>query len=232
MILYRESDQGGNLPEGDSVPQMPRAERPEYGERVEPDYGQMESQYPGWDPYVYGKPDPDPEQQTTNPNTQPGQQNQPQAVYSQGSAAPFNPNAQYSQGNPENQGNHMGQGPQNPQNPQNLRNPNNFFFQGTPVNLDDPNQNPVYGHYDPFAIIGFVLSIFGVWFFSLPLCIMSFRRIPRMHMRGRFWAGAGIVISILQLIFEFVMLFGGFNPGSLFPSLSGGGSGGSSGTSV
>ena len=32
--------------------------QPQYGQRVEPAYGARADQYPGWNPYVFGKSDP------------------------------------------------------------------------------------------------------------------------------------------------------------------------------
>ena len=33
--------------------------QPQYGQRVEPAYGARADQYPGWNPYVFGKPEPE-----------------------------------------------------------------------------------------------------------------------------------------------------------------------------
>jgi hypothetical protein len=220
MIFYTEGNQQTPLPQ----PQLP-----EYGQRIEPDYGGMESQYPGWNPYVYGAPDPEPEPEPANSATAGTSANAQSAPYSQGNANPFGANTQYSQPGQARPADHQTNNSTN-----NLRNSNNFFFQGQPINLDDPKQNPVYGRTDFFAIIGFFLSLLGFWFLGLPLCIISFRRIPVMHMRGRGWALAGIIIAIIQIVIGLAMLFGGFSPTDLLGSLTdiSGGTGAPSGPTV
>lgn len=96
--------------------------------------------------------------------------------------------------------------------------PNNpYGFQGfLPFNPDDPNQNPLYGHWDWMSIVAFLLS-FSLFFsfLSLPMAFVSYNRCKTLHMKGKGFAIAAIVLSIVNLI---LLLVATLNPG-LFGSM-------------
>lgn len=109
-------------------------------------YGALQSQYPGYDPYIYGKPDP-PSNPAPARNQGNGQPVDPfAAMWGQGNSGqnPNNPNLN----NPNNPNN---QAPQNQQNPNGYgngygqpQNPNNYGQNGYGPNQYDPRygQNP------------------------------------------------------------------------------------------
>lgn len=113
------------------------------------------------------------------------------------------------------------QGPQaGPQGPQGQPGPNgrpqpvayDQFLR--PFNPDDPNQNPVYGRWDMWSIIAFILSFYTYFaFLSLPLAIMAARRDKVLHMKGRGLAIAAIVLSVIGLIVMLLVTFGVPIPG-------------------
>lgn len=130
-------------------------------------------------------------------------------------------------------------GQQGPNQPPMGMNPNMYgtpygdfgpYFQ--PINPDDPNQNPLYGHWDWTAIMAFVFSFFG-WFsfFSLPLGFIAYRRDKIYHMKGKGLAIAAIVISILNILAMFALLLDPSLLHSSLGALSGLGSGSGQSTS-
>lgn len=121
-----------------------QSSQPEYGQRTQPEYGAMANQYPmNYDPYVYGAPEPpktkdeqQPSPVQTNPYMQSeGQQTNPYAV----------PGRQ-----------RIGQNPGSPY----QYGPNAYQQPGMyPIDLDDPRQNPLYGHWDSYAILSLVFAL-------------------------------------------------------------------------
>ncbi|MEE1324952.1 MAG: hypothetical protein U0K19_05160 [Bifidobacteriaceae bacterium] len=182
-----------------------------------PLYGGMMSDYPNYNPYLFGAPDSAPNQQNAG---QPNQQGQPygqQAPYGQ---QPYGQNQQYGPYGQPNQNPYYGQPYGAPQgqpmpgmgNANGINNGTgqNFGpFQQPPFNPGDPQQNPYYGRWDGFAIIAFVASIFGLWFISVPLAIFSLSRVKHMHMRGKGLAIASLVIIAVLLIGSFVLTMTG-----------------------
>lgn len=235
---------------------MDDQKQPEYGQTNQPQYGAMSGQYPGYDPYLYGKPEPeqpksgDAAAQGNQGNAQPmgaqpyagqGQQGQPYNPYGQqnpygqpGQQNPYGqqPNSygQPNQYNPyaqPNQYNPYAQAPQQGQQPNGM--PMLQYF-----NPDDPQQNPFYGHWDSYAIVAFVCSIL----FSMPVLpavigILSLARTKRLHMRGRGLAIAAIIINVLTTLLQAYLLIKGININDLYSQMlnmySGGGTGGGSG---
>lgn len=191
-----------------------------------PLYGQMLSQYPGYNPYIFGGPD---------SSQQPPKE---EAGAGEGGENPFS-DAYGAQGQPG-AGRAPGQNPQNfanpPQNQQQSQqysgqNPYGaqapFGGQGSPygvgygqtsqnpypgkqeINTADPRQNPYYGKIDGFAVISFVASILGIWLVGLPMGIFSLIRVKELHTRGRGLAIAAIVISCLYIVLDIALFFMG-----------------------
>lgn len=199
---------------------------PQYGRYAQPEYGAMANQYPsGYNPYVYGAP----ENETQDSSRQNAGAQQPQ----QYSGQPGNP---YQNQNPY-QNNPYGwnTGPQNQYGQQqpNGRQPR---MRGN-IDLNDPNQNPLYGHWDSYAILSLVFTIL------LPVPVVpalmgavAMWRTKTFHMKG-FWLGvAALVINVLYTIGVIWMAMHGISSTELYDQLLqrilGGGSGSSGSDSL
>ncbi|MCH9275836.1 hypothetical protein JS533_006065 [Bifidobacterium amazonense] len=184
---------------------------PQYGQYQQPEYGAMVSQYPaGYNPYVYGAPDPTPA--TPAANAQP----------SMGPAAPSN--AGYAQSDPyaasgrqPAQGNagygrppYMQQFPQ-PQQPQQTADGHTpRYFHGIDVN--DPRQNPLYGHWDAYAIIALVCALF----FPVPVLpavmgAISMWRTRTLNMKGFWLAFIAVFVNVFFTIMSVWLVMNGMS---------------------
>lgn len=158
------------------------AAQPQYGQRIEPEYGARADEFPpNYNPYVYGG---QPEQPA--PQAQPSP-SQPASVFGAGPAPAQGgsaPNAAPAQGGPD-QG-----GPR--------REPPRYF---NGIDLNDPQQNPIYGHWDFYAIFSFIFALVSS-FPVLPALIgcLAIWRTRRFHTRGRGLAIAAVVINVLTTI--------------------------------
>ena len=204
-----------------------------------PLYGQMLSQYPGYDPYIFGGPDNSSQQ---SPKEEAGVKEGGENPFSDAYGAQRPPEANGASGqNPQNfsnppqnpsQPSYPGQNPYygqppfgsqqpfggQPQNPY-QQNPYGFGYGRNPqnsypgkqenINTADPRQNPYYGKVDGIAVIAFVASIFGIWLVGLPLGIFSLIRVKQLHTRGKGLAIAAIVISCLYIVLDIVLFFMG-----------------------
>ncbi|MBT1172908.1 hypothetical protein JS528_05975 [Bifidobacterium sp. MA2] len=212
----------------------------------------MRSQFgPNYNPYLYGAPDPDPKT-TANGG-------QPQAGAPQGTPVnPANSYGGYNQYNPGGypgmQGQPYGQpganpnaGPYNPYaqsnqpygNGTNANRPDGHvprYIYGIDVN--DPNQNPLYGRWDSYAIISFVFAlIFSVPVLPAIMGAASLWRTSVFHMKGKGLAIAAIVINVITTGVQIWMWLNGMSVSDLYTDLlnmygMGGGSGSSSGDSM
>ena len=157
--------------------------QPEYGQISQPEYGAMSSQLPvGYDPYVYGAPEPEP---------QPAD-----AVRQQ--------NTQYQTGQyPSNgQQNPYGANPYGP----NPYDPNRYPQRGNMpylpnLDLNDPRQNPAYGHWDAYAIMSLVLAVLmPVPVLPALVGAISMWRTKKLHMKGHGLALAAVIINVLYTL--------------------------------
>lgn len=161
----------------------PPQQQPEYGVRIEPEYGARADELPqGYDPYLYGRPDDD-------------ARNNGDAQNSQSQNVGFQQQDGWAQGDAGEQG--QNQPAQSPYNSRNGDGPH--YYHG--INLDDPQQNPIYGHWDFYAIFAFVFSIL----FSMPvlpslIAGIAIWRMRRFHTKGFGLAVAAIIINILTTI--------------------------------
>lgn len=163
----REDQEMGQVPQKAGGADRPD---PQYGQRIEPDYGERADRYPGWDPYVFGRDD------------QESESNRSQANTSDNSTRPRGP-ARPGQYSPPGQ---VGGGTGHPR----------HLING--VDLDDPAQNPSYGHWDPYAIISFIMALFlPVPFLSAILGGISMYRTRILHMKGFGLALAAVIINVL-----------------------------------
>ena len=161
-------------------------QQPEYGQTKQPQYGAMSGQYPGYDPYLYGRPEPEQPANGGDAAQNQAQQNpmggQPYAgqptnaqngqPYAGQQGQPYNPYAQPNQYNP------YGNQPQS--------NMPRIQY----LNPDDPAQNPFYGHWDSYAIVAFICSlVFSVP--VLPAVIGGLSQMFNMYSGGGNGGGAG-----------------------------------------
>ena len=203
-----------------------------------PMYGQMLSQYPGYNPYIFGGPDNSQQPPKEEAGAKEGGENPFSDAYgaqgpSEANGAPgqnpqnfSNPPQNQQQGQYPGQNQYYGQQPfggqshfgGQPQNPY-QQNPYGFGYgqsSQTPysgkqenINTADPRQNPYYGKTDGFAVISFVASILGIWLVGLPLGIFSLIRVNQLHTRGKGLAIAAIVISCVYIVLDIVLFFMG-----------------------
>ena len=192
-------------------------QQPEYGQTKQPQYGAMSGQYPGYDPYLYGRPEPEQPANGGDAAQNQAQQNpmggQP---YAGQQGQPYNP---YTQPNPYNP---YGNQPQS--------NMPRIQY----LNPDDPAQNPFYGHWDSYAIVAFVCSlVFSVPVLPAVIGGLSLVRTKRLHMKGRGLAIAAIIINVLTTLLQAYLLIRGIGVNDLYAQMfnmySGGGNGGGAG---
>ena len=222
QIMHSEQSAGssGSSQSGDAV----RRDQPEYGQYAEPEYGEMASRYPNWNPYVYGAPEPEKPKdgEQTQQGRQPGEQPQmPQGDAGAGNGQFGNPqNPWQSNGYPNNYPNYPnGRNPymQSPA----LGDPNDRSRYRNGIDLDDPVQNPLYGHWDPAAICSFVMALIGVPILPLALGLLAMWRTKLFRMKGRGLAIADVVISLLMLALEIYMMMAGIDVQQLIAQLYG-----------
>lgn len=223
--------------------------QPEYGQVKVPEYGAMASQFsPEYNPYVYGKPEEKPKTQNQNLNQQNPQMNpqggQPSPQMGRGYGNGMGPY----QGNQENAPywgpNQMQGGYGN--------NPNNPYGQpynngqmggpGTPgyqpdirngVDMNDPVQNPLKGHWDSMAILSVILLFLPITFLPAITGAVSMWRTKKYHMKGFWVATVCMVLGVIATLFELWLFSKGISVNDLSQQLLnqyGSGSGGSSGS--
>ena len=230
MIMY---DGDGRQPRDTGTPGQTGAQRPpesagsepEYGQRKRPEFGALASEYPGWNPYVYGPPD-DATQQAASKNATAENAEQPRhapaGMPASGGGQPW-----IGRANPSNGASRNGA-------PQNAAGPAGPHHLVNGINMDDPSQNPLYGHWDPYAIAALLLALL----FPLPLlpAIMggiSMRRTRLFHMKGFGVALAAVIINVLWTILMIWMYTHGITTEELYQDMlsmlqNGGSSDGSS----
>ena len=163
--------------------------QPEYGQISQPEYGAMSSQLPvGYDPYVYGAPEPEPQpadavrQQNTQYQT--GQ-------YPSNGQQPMPPYSANGQQNP------YGANPYDPN-----RYPQRGNMPYLPnLDLNDPRQNPAYGHWDAYAIMSLVFAVLmPVPVLPALVGAISMWRTKKLHMKGHGLALAAVIINVLYTL--------------------------------
>ena len=196
--------QPGQIPQIPQIPQTPQPSQspqtPEYGALKEPEYGALASQFPpDYDPYLYGRPDPP--SAPENPDGS-GVQGAVHGLHAPGFLHPGG--AQSSGGAP-----HSGSNPptghpvptgQPVQAGQNAPGYQPRIVHGIDVN--DPNQNPLYGRWDMYAIMSLAFAILMVPVLPTIMGAMAMWRTKTFHMRG-FWLGlAAVIINIAASLFS------------------------------
>lgn len=199
-----------------------RPSNPQYGQYKEPEYGQLATQYPGWDPYVYGKPEPvKPKTDAHDSTTQKGATAQT-GTTRRNSAATQNPFGTSSANDQNNQYNGSRQNPQGAP---------SFQFQR--IDPNDPQQNPYYGRWDSLAIFSFVISIIGIPFLPILTGWLAMRRTKVLHTKGRGLAIAAVVIAILTVLADMYLWYMGITTADIMNFMMGlSGSTGGDGSAV
>ncbi|WP_125963416.1 hypothetical protein [Bifidobacterium dolichotidis] len=197
------------------------------------EYGAMANEFPAnYDPYLYGHPDtPASEnaQQHTPQEMQPVQhtpqppQQGPNHPYYNPEFYPFGlpddaaQNGQSNYGAPHpDDGMHMPpqQHHEFPQGPMNAQQKPHRIING--IDLDDPQQNPAYGHWDPASIISFILAlVFPCPILPAILGGMSMWRTKVFHMKGFGLAVAAVIINVLYSISFFYLMAHGISMNDL-----------------
>lgn len=234
------TDSGG---ETGQIQAQPAIAQPQYGQTQVPEFGALTSQFPsGYDPYVYGKPEEEASQQSgndsrfqqnrgnrndnargagnTNPmngyfgggNGQNDQNNAPNGGFGQmagngygGNTNGFNGQQQYNGGRMPPAG-----GPGTPGYQPDIRNG---------VDMNDPIQNPLKGHWDPMAIVSIILLFFPLSFLPIITGVISMWRTKKYHMKG-FWAAAVCVaLGVIATLFQLWLLTKGINANDLMQQL-------------
>lgn len=223
--------------------------QPQYGQVKVPEYGAMASQFsPQYNPYVYGKPEerpknPNQNQQNPQMNAQGGQVNpQMGAGYGNG-IGPYQANqgnAPY--GAPSQMPDGYGNNPNNAYRPQYNNGQMMPGGPGTPgyqpdicngVDMNDPVQNPLKGHWDPMAFVSLVLLFLPITFLPAITGAISMWRTKKYHMKGFWVATVCMVLGVIATVFELWLFSKGLNVNDFSQQLLnqyGSGSGGSGGS--
>ena len=149
----------------------------------------MSSQLPvGYDPYVYGAPEPEPQ-----PADAVRQQN---TQYQMG---------QYPSNGQQSMPPYSANGQQNPYGA-NPYDPNRYPQRGNMpylpnLDLNDPRQNPAYGHWDAYAIMSLVFAVLmPVPVLPALVGAISMWRTKKLHMKGHGLALAAVIINVLYTL--------------------------------
>lgn len=220
-----------------------------------PEYGAMRSQYPGYDPYLYGPPDDDQKndarsgqsgtqnaagQGRTGVGPTPGATPPPWGPWGGQPPSGQAPYGQTPYGQPPYGQPGQAPGPYGPGNGAPGQQPAGGPDGGRAhryrngIDLDDPRQNPLYGHWDPYAIIAFVLSLLFLTVPVLPAVMggMAMWRTRTFRMKGFGLGLAAVIINVIATLAVLWLTFSGMSPGDLVGQMTGSGSGGGDDSSV
>lgn len=179
-----------------------RPAQPEYGQRSQPEYGAMSDQYPAnYNPYVYGAPEP-PKPKDEQPSS--SAQRNPHARPEERQANPYAAPGQQKTG--QNLGTPYQYGPNAYQQP-------GMY----PINLDDPRQNPLYGHWDSYAILSLIFALL------MPIPVVpaimgaiAMWRTKKLHMKGYALGVAALIVNVLYTIGVVWMAVHGISTSDLY----------------
>ncbi|WEV41406.1 hypothetical protein OZX57_04965 [Bifidobacterium sp. ESL0682] len=224
---------------------QPAVAQPEYGQVKVPEFGAMASQFSSnYNPYVYGKPEPprqngngdQPRQGSNvqgngqqqgaqfgnhgngmgqyqgnqgNPNNQ---GNMPYGGYGQMSGNGYGNNQNYPYGQPYNNGQNVLGGPGAPGYQPDIRNG---------IDMNDPVQNPLKGHWDPMAIVSIILLFLPITFLPVITGAVSMWRTKKYHMKGFWVATVCMVLGVIATLFELWLVSKGIDMNSLMQQMMG-----------
>lgn len=172
--------------------------QPEYGQVAKPEYGAMTSQYPaGYDPYVYGRPESEDARANVNDAAPDPQPSTPVRGTWRQPGYGRQPHADGRQA--------AGDGRPQP-------------FNG--IDMDDPRQNPLYGHWDFYAIIALVFALL-MPVPVLPAIIggVAMWRTRNFRMRGHGLALAAVIINVIYTLGVLWMMLNGLSALDLYQQL-------------
>lgn len=171
-----------------------------------PAYGRMASEFPDWDPYVYGKPEQE-QQPKPQVNNSPVMRMPVVAIGSHNENAGQNQN-----GTPQADaaGHSDTQSNQAPQFYDRNGDPVNFPMHIEDFDPDDPRKNPVYGRWDVMAIVAFFLALFDYTaVLGLIFGIFSMIRTRKLHMKGFVFALLAVILSVVSLALLAYLIYTG-----------------------
>lgn len=168
--------------------------QPEYGQISQPEYGAMSSQLPvGYDPYVYGAPEPEPQpadafgsriRNTKRGNTLQMDNSRCLRTVRMDNRIHTVPIR-------------MGQIRMIRTD---IRNGGNMPYLPN-LDLNDPRQNPAYGHWDAYAIMSLVFAVLmPVPVLPALVGAISMWRTKKLHMKGHGLALAAVIINVLYTL--------------------------------
>lgn len=189
-----------------------RERQPEYGRIVRPRYGALSADFPpGYDPYLYGPPDkadddsrlehPSASSPVSSPSGVPSAQTSPTGqvgTSGQTSAAGYGPRDQRSGNNTVPAWGAPGQ----PGRPARL-------YHG--IDLDDPSQNPLFGHWDVYAVVAFIFSLSSIPLLPAIMGAVSMWRTRTFRMKGFGLALAAVILNVLVTVMDVWMLTKGIS---------------------
>ena len=191
---------------------QPEYRQPEYGQIAQPEYGALLSQFPpNYDPYAYGRP----EEVDSDQAAQPAQTTRDAGR--SGMSAPYGNGQQpgNAAGDSAAQGGAAGNGrcsySYNGNGDNGVR-PNGFDPNG--IDPDDPQRNPLYGRWDPYAIVALVLSFFLPLLPTL-LGAAAMWRTRTFHMKGFGLGLAAVIINVLNMLLSLWMMSQGITTDEL-----------------
>ncbi|MEE1297090.1 MAG: DUF4190 domain-containing protein [Bifidobacterium sp.] len=224
----REQGNGQSASQGTPAPKA----QPQYGQYAAKDYGAMRSQFPaGYDPYLFGKPEtpePSPEERHREQserearrmaaNERDAQRRAEQAERMQHPGM-AHPGQGAGNGQPQGYGPGQGQyGPWGPGGmpPRGYTSPGKYPRYINGIDMEDPHQNPLCGHWDAWSVISFLLALFmPVPVLPALMGWMSMRRTKTMRMKGYGLAVAAVVINVLYTIAFIIMTINGVDANTL-----------------
>ena len=161
--------------------------QPEYGAVKQPEYGALASQFPpNYDPYIFGHPE------------APKKAAQPEGSKFAGVRAGVTGRHTPGQGVEQQPSESQRRGPV--QSGPNAAGYQPHMFHG--IDLNNPAQNPLYGHWDMYAILALVFAIVSVPVLPAVMGGIAMWRTRMFHMHG-FWLGlAAVIINVITTLFS------------------------------
>ncbi|MFT8357830.1 hypothetical protein [Bifidobacterium aquikefiri] len=205
----------------DSHNQNPPSQQAQRGsvQDSQPQYGAMASQYPGWNPYVYGGPE-QPRQEKAADESAQQQHNQGVWAGNPYLGTPHDARGNDSQRNGNSRDVRRQGSPTSPSSQYGSAGNLNRRGMYPTIDPNDPNQNPLYGRWDPYAVLSFVLALFFPFpFMPAIMGAISVYRTRFFHMKGKGLAIAAIVINLLYSALMIWMWFNHINANQLYQDI-------------
>lgn len=197
----------------------PTASQPAYGRIIRPEYGAMTSDFPaGYNPYPYGAPEhsggserpDDAQSRNTQRNAYPSmpserQDGRPPQSVRQGSSQPGQSSPPWNMPVGTSRRSDYGPGARN--------DGRRRYFHG--VDLDDPTQNPLYGHWDSYAVIAFVFALSSIPLLPAIMGGVAMWRTRTFRMKGFGLALAAVILNLAVTAVDVWMMVNGISTAEL-----------------